>query len=181
MTRIIISSSGLDKPGIVGAFTKVLYDHGCNIEDSSMTILSNLFSMILIVSYHDNLDLDSLKESFSKVEKDFGLFTSIKVIDASLVKQSDNKDLKPYMLTVSGQDQIGIAYNMTSILAKYNINITDFNSKLVSKGNKNVYIMFVETQVPPQVFDNAFAELKLKAQEMNVDLAFREIETFEQL
>lgn len=181
MTRIIISSSGLDTPGIVGAFTKVLYEHNCNIEDSSMTIISNLFSMILIVSYPETLDLESLKKSFKQVETRFGLCTNIKVLAAIDVKQPDYSAYTPYMLTVAGYDQVGISYHMTSILAKYNINITDFNSKLVNKSGKKAYIMMVETMVPPGVMKKAVQDLKLKADEMSVDITFREIEQFEQL
>ena len=39
MPRFAISIFGRDRPGIVAAVTRVLADAGCNLEDTSMTIL----------------------------------------------------------------------------------------------------------------------------------------------
>jgi len=42
-----------DRPGIVADVTKILYDNGFNIDDSSSTLLRGIFAMILVVSTKD--------------------------------------------------------------------------------------------------------------------------------
>ncbi|MBI5345287.1 MAG: ACT domain-containing protein, partial [Deltaproteobacteria bacterium] len=50
MKRYALTAVGRDRPGIVAAVTKALYDHACNIEDSTMTRLEDEFAIILIMS-----------------------------------------------------------------------------------------------------------------------------------
>lgn len=176
MTKLVIFSIGKDKPGIVGAFTKVLFDFGCNIEDASMTILYNQFSMILIITTPDALELDNLKEALNTVGTSLGLFTSTKILD------EEDEELRlngytTYMIRVSGSDKTGIAHHVTEVLARNNVNITDFNSKLVSKSKKPVYLMMIESQIPEKTDIKMLeAELKEVAQKLNVDISMDEIQ-----
>src|SRR5436305_11297048 len=50
MTYFAVTAVGADRPGIVAAVSKVFVEHGCNIEDSAMTILRGQFAMMLIVA-----------------------------------------------------------------------------------------------------------------------------------
>jgi glycine cleavage system transcriptional repressor len=53
MLRFAVSVFGRDRPGIVAAVTRVLADAGCNLEDTSMTILRGHFAMMLVISGGD--------------------------------------------------------------------------------------------------------------------------------
>jgi glycine cleavage system transcriptional repressor len=177
MPKLAISSIGKDKPGIVGAFTKVLYDYDCNIEDASMTILCNQFSMILIISGPEKLDLETLMTSLKQAGESFGLNTSINILpdDYDIKEQAGTST--PYMLCVSGSDRRGIAFKVTEVLAKYKVNITDFNSKLIGKDVKPVYVMMLEIEVPDSIeFAKLKAELDDISKEMDLDINFNEIE-----
>jgi ACT domain-containing protein len=48
--RIIVTVTGSDHPGIVAAVTALLASVNANIEDISQTIVSELFTMIMIVN-----------------------------------------------------------------------------------------------------------------------------------
>ena len=50
MAHLAVSAIGSDRPGIVAAVTKVLLDQGCNLEDTSMSILRGHFAMMLVVA-----------------------------------------------------------------------------------------------------------------------------------
>jgi len=50
VARFAVSVFGRDRPGIVAAVTGVLAGAGCNLEDTSMTILRGHFAMMLVVS-----------------------------------------------------------------------------------------------------------------------------------
>jgi glycine cleavage system transcriptional repressor len=180
MPHFAISSIGKDQPGIVGAFTKVLYEFECNIEDASMTILCDQFAMILVISTPDAFNINNFKNSLDKVEKEMGLHTSIKPIEEKYINGAVNNESKAYMISVSGSDRTGIAYHITEILARYDINITDFNSKLISKKAKPVYIMMIETRIPLDIdIKQLEDELTQKANELDVEMKLKEIELCE--
>ena len=47
--HVAVTAFGADRPGIVAAVTKVFVEQGCNLEDTSMTILRGHFAMMLVV------------------------------------------------------------------------------------------------------------------------------------
>ena len=48
--RYVLNVLGQDRPGIVAAVSRAMTDAGCNIEDSSMTMLRGAFAMIMIIT-----------------------------------------------------------------------------------------------------------------------------------
>jgi ACT domain-containing protein len=59
----IITVMGKDRPGLVAGISRVLAEHGVNIEDISQTILQDMFSMILIV------DISACRTSFESLQE----------------------------------------------------------------------------------------------------------------
>ena len=51
MGHFSLSVVGRDRPGIVAEVSRVLFELGCNIEDSTCTILSGQFAMILVIAH----------------------------------------------------------------------------------------------------------------------------------
>src|SRR5207237_7212888 len=49
MAHFAVTAVGVDRPGIVAGLTGVFVEHGCNLEDCSMTILRGHFAMTLVV------------------------------------------------------------------------------------------------------------------------------------
>ena len=62
MNKVILSVLGHDRPGIVAAVAKVLFEQNCNIENVSQTILQTEFSGSFIVTLPPQLLLDKLRE-----------------------------------------------------------------------------------------------------------------------
>ena len=48
MTKAVVSVLGTDRKGIIANVSRILYENDANILDISQTIVSGLFSMILI-------------------------------------------------------------------------------------------------------------------------------------
>lgn len=145
-----ISILGKDRPGIVASVAKALYIAGCNIEDSSMTLLRGEFAMILLVAMAKKTRFSQLKQAFGQAEKKLGLSVLIKSI-------SDDEDTshKPagnsFIISVYGADKPGIVYGISNMLAKNKINITDVQTN-VSKSAKNpAYVMLLEVDAPKKI------------------------------
>ena len=67
------SAVGQDRPGIVAALSKVLYEHDCNLSDSSMTILAGQFAVVLILETGAKTDSQALSEAIEKLGTDWHL------------------------------------------------------------------------------------------------------------
>ena len=63
-TRIVIAVIGRDRPGIMAGVTAVLAQRGANILDVSQTIMSDLFTMVMLV------DIKGISVSFAALKAD---------------------------------------------------------------------------------------------------------------
>ena len=62
MKKAVISVLGTDKKGIIAQVSRILYENDANILDISQTIVSGLFSMILIADISSQMcSFDALK------------------------------------------------------------------------------------------------------------------------
>ena len=179
MKRYALTAIGRDKPGIVGAVTKALYEHECNIEDSSMTILQDEFAIILIMSAPEGSNEGSMKDAIKGVEEEMGLTIHCKEIEE---KDTAKIPASTHIVTVSGYDKPGIVYKSAEFLAKWKINITDLQTKVVQGEEKPLYIMLLEVHFPTDL-DSASIEgsLKTLGDSMGVTIEIRAIESYESL
>ena len=66
--RVIITSFGLNEPGIVAAITKSLSDAHCDIQDISQKIMDEFFTMIMIVDITNSpKDFKDLQEEMKRI------------------------------------------------------------------------------------------------------------------
>lgn len=177
MKRYALSAVGRDKPGIVAAVTKALYEHGCNIEDSSMTTLEDEFAIILIMSMPEG-KTPALSKELKRVEKKMGL--SIHFKEISTVPQRISPPGN-YIISLHGADHAGIVFKTAQALARLGVNITDIETKIVGTAAK-VYIMLIEVFIPDEA-DRKKAEEELKAleKELGVTIKIKPVEAFEPL
>jgi len=173
--RFVVFTVGRDKPGIVAGISEVLYQLGCNIEDSSMTILRNQFAMILIVDAPDEVARNKLEKSLSIPCERLGL--------ELFVKEVNSEDMIPpavkthCLIKVFGEDKTGIVYKVSKYLASKRINIADMRTKL-SGGEKKLYVMLIEAEIPEDVdVESMKRELEKIAEELEVDLIVEEVPT----
>jgi ACT domain-containing protein len=69
--RVILTSFGLNKPGVVAAVTKALSEYNCDIQDLSQKIMGDFFTMIMIIDITgSNKDLKEVQESLNIVAQD---------------------------------------------------------------------------------------------------------------
>ena len=162
-----LSAIGIDRTGIVSSISKILFELGCNIEDSTMTLLSGQFAVILLLDCPKNLDILKLK---SKMK------TSLNKLDLSFFLTEVDKPIKSkksfgeYIVSVYGADKAGIVYNVSKYLADNKINITDVQTKISGKKDK-VYIMLLEINISKKIKEkNIKNQLKELAKELDVEI-----------
>ncbi len=179
MKRYSLSAIGRDRPGIVATLTGALFDHNCNVEDSSMTILQHEFAVILIMSAPDDLDMDALRVNLNGVEKLLKLTIHVKENDETRLEDIPGSN---HIVTVSGFDKLGIVYKTSDFLAKWGINITDLETKILPGEEKNIYLLLMEAFFPANVDYKALEDsLNILADSLGVSIAVKPIETYDSL
>jgi ACT domain-containing protein len=69
--RVILTSFGLNKPGVVAAVTKALSEYNCDIQDLSQKIMGDFFTMIMIIDITDsNKDLKEVQDSLNIIAQE---------------------------------------------------------------------------------------------------------------
>jgi glycine cleavage system transcriptional repressor len=172
MPSLALAAIGRDRPGIVAAVARVLFDLGCNVEDSSMTLLRGNFSMMLVVACPDDITVEGAREALRPACEEMGLtFSVLDVGDTADVPEPT------HILTVYGGDKPGILYRTCAVLAEHGVNITDLNSRLVGE-EQPVYAVMLELEVPRSADAHELeAHVRSVAAEIGVDVTLRERET----
>ena len=174
MSHFALTIIGRDRPGIVAKVTEILYRLGCNIADSSCTILGGQFAMILILSnpdMHDQADFDS---AFTPLEAD-GLSVFLRKLQPG-GETAEKIDGEICMISVYGSDKPGIVYPVVKELGDRQINITDLNTKLVGSAQNPVYVMMIEAILPAGLdIEELSAVLGRLKKELQVDISVRTI------
>lgn len=78
----VVTVLGLDHTGIIAAVANTLAKGGANIEDISQSILSNIFTMTLIVTIDDSVQsFLELQEELAKVAKELNVQINLQKVD----------------------------------------------------------------------------------------------------
>lgn len=74
MKKAVISVLGTDRKGIIAGVSRVLLEHDANILDISQTIVSGLFSMILIADISsEQCSFDALKAQLDDLSRELNV------------------------------------------------------------------------------------------------------------
>ena len=166
---------GKDSPGIVAGAAEVLYRLGCNIEDSSCTMLGGQFAMILIISHKKPFSKSQLLEDFKVFGESMQLSVFVRILSKDEIRYEVPSG-EICMVSVYGSDQPGIVYRVTKELAARRINISDLNTKLIGTPEEPVYVLMLEAVLPEGIDVEEVSRLleKLK-KELNVEIGVRSV------
>ena len=119
-TFLVISALGEDHPGLVNSLSRTILEHGCNIEDSRMTVLGGEFAAILLVEGKWNT-LAKVENALPELERSLGLTITCKRTG----ERERSTDKVPYAVDVVAMDHPGIVNNLAGFFAERQINIED--------------------------------------------------------
>jgi glycine cleavage system transcriptional repressor len=143
--HLAISALGADRPGIVAAVTGVLVDQGCNLEDTSMSILRGHFAMMLVVDAPDAVDAAALEQALSVAADRFDLVVAVRAIDDGVPTSPAGE---PYALSVYGADRPGIVNRVAVALADLGVNVVDLATRMIGGSERPVYAMLLDVTLP---------------------------------
>jgi len=170
--RFIMTAFGKDRPGIVADVTRILYENGCNLEDNSMTLLADEFTLILLFSTARDTVEDQLQMECRRLERDKGISAFMRPLPER-AEASLNQSTR-CTLHVEGMDQAGIVYKISQHLADRAVNIADLKStvKASPESGTAIYVMDIDIRVPqgltPQQVEEGLAAV---ADDLHVDIS----------
>ncbi|PLX78299.1 MAG: amino acid-binding protein [Desulfuromonas sp.] len=174
MNHFALTIIGRDRPGIVSQVTEILFNHGCNIADSSCSILGGQFAMILILAHPEYTGRESFGDAFAPLEE-VELSVFLRTLKPGGETHPDIEG-EICMISVYGSDKPGIVYQVTKELGERKVNITDLNTKLVGSADKPVYVMMLEAVLPAGTsVEDIEQMMKHLKQELQVDISVRAI------
>jgi len=169
----IMTAFGKDRPGIVADVSRVLYENGCNLEDSTMTLLADEFTLILLFTTGtEDIEKQLLKEC-RHLEREKEVSAFLRPVDSSPTVTKTT--FTERTLHVEGIDQAGIVYKVSRFLADNSLNIVDLVSHIQASPNSGTsfYVMDIHIQVPAGTnMDKISDGLAGVGEELNVDITF---------
>jgi len=107
---------GRDRPGIVCEVSGVLAEEGLNIIDIEQRVFHGFFVMF-IVAEADCVEMERLRSKLLHACR------NVRIDVAEIEEEGKEESKNLYVLTVIGEDRVGIVHSITSILYQLGINI----------------------------------------------------------
>jgi glycine cleavage system transcriptional repressor len=148
--RVALTAVGADRPGIVAALTGALEELGCNLEDSTMSILRGQFAVLLVLAVPDGLDAAGVEAALGPVAGRLDLVVVVRPVQvAGAARGPAGDDGEVYAFSVHGADRPGIVHRATDALGRAGANIVDLSTRLVGTDDEPVYVLTVTAAFAP--------------------------------
>jgi len=146
--RFIMTAFGKDRPGITADVTKLLFENGCNLEETTMTLLADEFTVILLFSCKDAHVDDTLLMECRRLEREKNISAFVRPLGAR--QELKSTGYSDHILHVEGLDQTGIVYRVSQFLADKGLNIVDLKSVVEASPQSGtaMYVMDMHIQIP---------------------------------
>jgi len=140
--QLVISALGADRPGIVNDLSHAIYQLGCSISDSRMTLLGGEFAMLLLVEGPWN-QLAKLEGQIKEMEKKLGM----RIVSRQTHSLPTEGDKLPYSVEVVSLDHPGIVHKLASFFSQRHINIQELNTSTYSAPHTGTQMFSVEMNI----------------------------------
>jgi glycine cleavage system transcriptional repressor len=174
VSRFSLSALGADSPGIVAAVSGALGEQGCNLEDSTMTILQGQFAILLVVTAPEETTAASLESALAPVVDRYDLVIAVRPLkDAAEGETVPAQDSAALTISVHGADRPGIVHAVAGALADGGGNVVDLSTQLVGDPDRPVYVLTLRALAPVGSADEVAGAVMRTAGELGVHCTVR--------
>lgn len=163
--KLVMTLAGHDRVGIVDDITKIVFNHGANVQSSRMARLESEFAVLMLISvphtrYHD------LQQELNRL-RDEGYYISTMV--AAGEDPQKYSGWLPYQVHVSGADHEGIIHHIAHHLAQKGINIETMDTSMMAApmSGTALFMMHAIVYAPP---DQPYLKWKKDLQQISETL-----------
>ena len=178
MQKIVVSILGYDRPGIIAAVSRILFEFGCNLEDVTQTILQTEFVGIFIGSKPDWVTIEELRAGLDAELAPHGLSALVKSVQKA--GEWTPPPSEPFVITTVGPDRPGLVAGITEVMARFKINIAGLRAVFRGTDQPEHNVMIYEVDIPLSIDQKAFRrELNGRAEELRLDISIQHRDVFE--
>ena len=179
MHKMIISVLGEDRPGIIAAVTRVMFERDFNIEDVSQTILQNQFSGIFIATGPQSVSTRDLHRALEETTTGFDLHFHVRQLDSVEITWTTCA-CEPFIITTRGPDRKGLVAEVTALLAGHNVNVTQLRAVFRGGEDPGRNAMIYEVDIPLDVDLQALRQdLRSKGDSLDLQISIQHKNIFE--
>jgi glycine cleavage system transcriptional repressor len=167
---LVLSAVGRDRPGIVSEVSKLILEHGGNMEDSRMAVLGGDFALIVLVSGPSDA-VGNLQRNFPDFARQRGLTGSAH--ETSGPQARVDRGFVPFDVRAVGLDHEGIVHRIAQALLDLGANVISMDTESVSAPvtGAPMFSLNMRVAVPPTL---SLAQLRSTLQAagdaINVDI-----------
>jgi glycine cleavage system transcriptional repressor len=181
MKKVIISVLGHDRPGIIAAIARILFENDGNIENVSQTSLQSEFAGIFIVAIPDILSQADLAGRMAAALDGMDLQVHIKPVEPRHEAEA-SPAVESFIITTRGPDQKGLVARVTEVIARHRANVTNCQAVFKGGNDPNSNIMIYEVDIPPETDQQRlFSELRQKGADLKLQVSIQHRDIFETL
>jgi len=166
---LVLTVLGKDRPGLVESLASLVKDHGGNWEESRMCRLGGQFAGIVQITIPES-SLEAWNESVQFLQE-----SGLQILVAKDAVTQTSPGGKTAVFEIVGQDQSGIIQQITSALAKHQVNVDELNSECSSAPMAGgiIFQARAEVQVPEKCdLSKLRTDLEKIAADLMVDIQF---------
>ena len=123
---LILTVVGEDHPGIVNSISKAVHDHGGNWHESQMTRLAGQFAGLMRAQV-PSAQAEALRAALTALSSEGLAVTVVRDKSAQDDRAVGGQSLS---LEVTGSDQPGIVREITTVLARHQVNVLELSTEV---------------------------------------------------
>ena len=174
--RFAVSAIGPDRPGIVAALSRALFDHAINVDQLHMTILHGQFTTMFVVTADDGVDAVGARADLEAAGRQVGL-DAVTLSEVGL--DLHDGDAATHVVTVEGIDHPGVVHAVSEALAIHAVNIVALDNRPLGEdasGSERRAVLVLDIALPSGMSVDALeALLGPTSKEQDVDIDIRRI------
>jgi len=179
MKKFMITVLGQDRPGIIAAVARVLYEQDYNIEEVSQTILQNQFACFFIVAGPEGGESGAQLRRALEEGTAFNLFFHVRAFE----RQADTgrtQACEPYVITTRGPARKGLVAGITAVVAAVEVNVAQLRAVFLGGEEPGDNTMIYEVDIPVSVdLKELRGVLSARARELNLEISIQHQNLFE--
>ena len=170
LASLLLTVTGIDKPGLVDSLAEVIQRHGGNWEESRMAHLAGYFAGIVCVSLPEDAH-QTLMDELAKLET-----RGLSVVARRGVATSVIKKAKPLTFELLGTDRPGIVREISGVLAQRNVNVEELHTERAPAphAGDTLFKAVAHLSCPDTEVEPLRLALEELAGDMMVDISLRE-------
>jgi glycine cleavage system transcriptional repressor len=145
---LVLSALGKDKPGIIDKLAKIVFDLGCSIKDSRMSVLGGEFAILQLIEGRWD-KVTRLEDQIPQIAQELGLTIICKRTEWRTI----GLDLLPYVVEVVSMDNPGIVHKLANFFSTRNINIDNMSTSSYAAPHTgtSMFSVIINLEVPAKL------------------------------